>query len=174
MQTMMKHRKAIAFVLTLAMLFSIVPVAAWADDSSDTTTAYVTIVDQGEIVMAHQKVTVTTGSAIIDDFLKQAHEDSYEGGASAGYASAEGSYGLSITKLWGKDKTVLNVASASFGYYVNNASAWSLADSVKDGDHIVAFVYSDQTGWSDKYSYFNTDAITITTGSNLALQLNAA
>ena len=94
MQTMMKHRKAIAFVLTLAMLFSIVPTAVWAEtDGNDpkTTTAYVTIVDQGEIVMAHQKVTVTTGSAIIDDFLKQAHEDSYEGGASAGYASAEGS-----------------------------------------------------------------------------------
>lgn len=33
MQTMMKHRKAIAFVLTLAMLFSIVPAAAWADDA---------------------------------------------------------------------------------------------------------------------------------------------
>ena len=34
MQTMMKHRKAIAFVLTLAMLFSIVPAAAWADDDN--------------------------------------------------------------------------------------------------------------------------------------------
>ena len=171
MQTMMKHRKAIAFVLTLAMLFSIMPVAAWADDSSDTTTAYVTIVDQGEIVMAHQKVTVTTGSAIIDDFLKKAHEDSYEGGASAGYASAEGSYGLSITKLWGD-------TSGAFGYMVNNASAWSLADSVKAGDHIVAFVYSDQTGWSDKYSYFSTvpnNAAAVTeNGLELELELTVS
>ena len=170
MKQFMKNRKAIAFVLLIAMMFSIMPTAVWAettDNNPDTTTAYVTIVDQGEIVMAHQKVTVTTSSAIIDDFLREAHNDAYIGGVEAGYNSYTGEYGLSLGKLWGD-------TSGAFGYRVNDASAWSLADSVKDGDHVVAFIYSDQSGWSDIYSYFDTHQLTVSTSSAVTLNLRYA
>ena len=170
MKQFMKNRKAIAFVLLIAMMFSIMPTAVWAettDNNPDTTTAYVTIVDQGKIVMAHQKVTVTTSSAIIDDFLREAHNDAYIGGVEAGYNSYTGEYGLSLGKLWGD-------TSGAFGYRVNDASAWSLADSVKDGDHIVAFVYSDQNNYSDAYSYFNTDAAVTENGLELELELTVS
>ncbi|MBQ2015086.1 MAG: hypothetical protein II242_07895, partial [Peptococcaceae bacterium] len=175
MQTMMKHRKAIAFVLTLAMLFSIVPTAVWADDISGTTTAYVTIVDQGDFVyqgdfkVTHLPITFDdknkNGYTDIDDALKQAHDEFYEGGAAAGYASEERSYGLSITMLWGD-------TSGAFGYMVNNASVSNLAAPVEDDDYIVAFVYSDQTGWSDTYSYFNDDTAVIENGLALELELH--
>ena len=164
MQTMMKHRKAIAFVLTLAMLFSIVPVAAWADDISDTTTAYVTIANKGYLEVTHEAIEISdvnkNGYTDIDDALYAAHNAKYLGGATAGYASAEGS----LTKLWGD-------TSGNFGYWVNNGSAWGLTDPVTDGDHVVAFVYKDP--YNDKYSYFNTDAIT-TTASSLSLTLYKA
>jgi hypothetical protein len=69
-----------------------------------------------------------------------------------------------MTKLWGND-------SMNFGYYVNNASAWSLADSVKDGDNIVAFIYTDTTNYSDTYTYFNRDAVSVSVGKSITLTL---
>ena len=56
MQTMMKHRKAIAFVLTLAILFSIVPAAAWADDSQPV---------QNTVQLMHTKADMTTAQALM-------------------------------------------------------------------------------------------------------------
>ena len=171
MQTMMKHRKAIAFVLTLAMLFSIVPAAAWAEtDGNDpkTTTAYVTIANKGYLEVTHEAIEISdvnkNGYTDIDDALYAAHEKEYTGGAAAGYKAENGQLGLSIAKLWGDE-------SYNFGYWVNNASAWGLTDPVTDGDHVVAFVYKDP--YNDKYSYFNTDAIT-TTASSLSLTLYKA
>ena len=165
MKQIMKNRKAVAVVLLLAMLFSIMPTAAWADES-DETTAYVTVVNQGELVMAHKAVTVTTGSAIIDDFLREAHANYYTGDTD-GYASAEGDYGLSITELWGD-------TSGAYGYYVNDASAWSLADPVNDGDHVVAFIYSDQIYWGDQYSFFDTHKVVTENGLELILEVSVS
>ena len=168
MKQFMKNRKAIALVLLIAMMFSIMPTAVWAettDNNPDTTTAYVTIVDQGIIVMAHQKVTVTTSSAIIDDFLKQAHEDSYEDGASAGYATSNGW----LSKLWGD-------TSGNFGYWLENVPANSLTDKVSNNAYIVAainqHIYSHEEPWRDTYSYFNDDTAVIENGLALELELH--
>ena len=59
----------------------------------------------------------------------------------------------------------------SYGYYVNNTAAMSLADPVADGDFINAFVYTDLTGWSDVYCFF--DAETVAPGE-VTLTLSAA
>ncbi len=170
MQTMMKHRKAIAFMLMLAMLFSMMPIAAWANASStqaDSITAYVTIADEGNLVVKHEAIAVTdrngNGYTDIDDALYAAHEVKYTGDANAGYETAVGSYGLYITNLWGD-------TSGNFGYWVNDASAWGLTDAVTNGDHVVAFIYKEP--YNDKYSYFNTDAIE--TKSNVELELKIA
>ena len=98
---------------------------------------YVTISNAGEPVMAQRAVTVTdhngNGSFDVDDALYAAHKAAYPGGASNGYASAEGDYGLSITKLWGD-------TSGSFGYWLNDAACWLLADEVQEHDFLTAFV----------------------------------
>ena len=125
---------------------------------------------KGTFEVKNKTVKVTdynkNGSFDIDDTLYCAHEQNYKGGAAAGYNSYTGSYGLSLGKLWGDD-------SGSFGYYVNNASAWSLADVVKDGDYVYAFVYSDGVGWSDKYSYFDSIDTTALLGADKELILTA-
>ena len=101
---------------------------------------YVTVSNAGSVVLAQEKIVVTdrndNGFFDVDDALWAAHEAAYPGGAAEGYGSANGSYGLYITTLWGDN-------SGAFGYWLNNASCWSLTDVVADGDHLAAFVYQD-------------------------------
>lgn len=122
-------------------------------ETPEDVTVRVSIADAGELVVAAREIVVTDsdgdGIVSISDALYCAHEAFYEGGAEAGYAAEETEYGLSLTKLWGVEN------GGSYGYYVNNASAWSLADPVAEGDYIYAFGYADLEGWSDVYTYFN-------------------
>ena len=146
---------------------SALSVSAFADAN-----VYVTISDaDGNLAVAHKSVSVSDsdgdGALTINDALYAAHEEFYNGGAAAGYGSDTGDYGLMITKLWGSEN------GGSYGYYVNNASAMSLADPVADGDHLNAFVYTDLTGWSDTYCYFNEDEVSTEDGS-VTLTLSAA
>ncbi len=129
---------------------------------------YVTIANAGEIVMTQESILVSdhnkNGILDIDDALYFAHEYGYEGGAKEGYTSyTHKDYGLSISKLWGN-------TSGNFGYYVNNNSAWSLADEVKKGDYVTAFVYKN-ADWSDRYSYFDVNTATVVKGNTLELTL---
>lgn len=106
---------------------------------------------QGVIQVGYDTVSVTDvdkdGSYTVNDALQCAH-DKYYKGEGVGYSSATTEYGLSLTTLWGD-------TSGSFGYYVNNAASMSLADPIKEGDTISAYVYRDQTAWSDVYTYFD-------------------
>jgi len=160
-------KRPLALLLSLLLLTAILPAAALAADSAD---VYVTLSVAGELVKAQQPVTVTdangSGALDIDDVLRAFHDACYPGGAAAGYASETTSFGLSLKKLWGD-------TSGYFGYYVNNASAWSLADEVVDGDWITAFVYADQTDWSDQYAFFSADRITAAIGQPVSLTLYA-
>lgn len=148
------------------------PVCVATVSTSATADVKVTISDdKGELVLIQKDVTVTDidkdGELTINDALYIAHEENFEGGA-AGYGSGETAYGLSLNKLWG----VAN--GGSYGYYVNNSSAWSLADIVNDGDYINAFVYTDLSTWSDTYSYFDYMAMDIKETDEVKLQLLSA
>ncbi len=163
-------KKIISLALALfvcAALSASLMCAVSAEDES--VSVYVTI-SNGSLVLTHASVTVTDtdedGALTINDALTAAHDAYYEGGADAGYASETGDYGLSLTKLWGVEN------GGSYGYYVNNASAWSLADTVSEGDYIVAFVYTDLTSWSDTYSFFDTDSADVTTSDEVTLTLS--
>jgi len=131
---------------------------------------YVTIANAGTLVAAQAPVIVTDidadGSLTINDALYCAHEMLFEGGAAAGYASGQSQYGLSLNKLWGVEN------GGSYGYYVNDASAWSLTDPIKDGDYINAFVYTDLTAWSDAYAYFNAATAEAVCSQALTLTLS--
>ena len=128
----------------------------------------VTISDKGSVKMAQETVTVTDrnkdGKLDVDEALYAAHEKAYEGGAAAGYATGDSSWGLSVKKLWGD-------TSGAFGYYLNNVSCWSPTDVVSEGDYLSAFVYTDQSTWSDAYAYFGSDSYTEDAQASLTVEL---
>ena len=165
-------KKLISISVALIMLFGIWGISAFAEGTEASAKVYVTISNgEGKLVLTQEEITVTDrnddGSLTIDEALFATHEAKYEGGAAAGYGSAYTEYGLSLTKLWGD-------TSGSFGYYVNNKSSLSLADEVKDGDYITAFIYTDTTAYSDKYSFFDKNTLTVTADEEITLTLSAA
>ncbi|MBR2284360.1 MAG: hypothetical protein IJ874_08080 [Ruminococcus sp.] len=170
---MKKMKKLAAGIAAAALACSFTAVNSLAAENSDPVDVYVTISDStGKLVVTQEKVTVTDidndGALTINDALYIAHENSYEGGAEAGYGTSVTQYGLGITKLWGTEN------GGSYGYYVNNASAWSLSDVLKTGDYLNAFVYTDTTGWSDKYTYFDSNTAEAKQGDELTLTLSQA
>ena len=157
-------KKVLTLCLAAVLLMSVFSLTVFARDE-EIPHAYVTIVDEnGEIVVAMQEVSCAGNNVTIDDILKRAHDEYYDGGAEAGYASAESTYGLSLMKLWGNE-------SGSYGYYVNNASPMSLADEVKPGDHIYAFVYTDTVAWTDTYCFFSETRVSAEKGDIATLTL---
>ena len=130
----------------------------------------VSIADKGEVVMALETVTVTdrdaSGDFNVDEVLYAAHEAAYEGGAEAGYSSVDTEYGLSVATLWGDE-------NGSYGYWLNDASCWSLDDTVVEGDSLVAFVYQNTEVW-DSYSKFTSDEYDTTVGTALPVTLEKA
>ena len=148
----MKMKKLVAVMLAMILTLSAgLLIASAADESAD---VYVTISDvNGELALAAEKITVTDidgdDTLTINDALYAAHEQFYDGGAAAGYATEITKYGLSLTKLWG------TANGYSYGYMVNNASAWSMTDPVKADDYVAAYVFTDTKNFADKYSYFD-------------------
>lgn len=163
--------KKIIPVLAAALIScSAVSVCASAEDAVNVT---VTISDGSAApVLIQQKVNVTDidndGKLTVNDALYIAHEENYNGGAAAGYASKTGQYGLSLTKLWGKEN------NEAFGYYVDNVASMGLADPVSEGNSIYAFVYTDTTGFSDAYSWFDKNNSESKQGDELELTLSRA
>ena len=160
-------KKALLFFLTIVLFIS----SAMTVFAEDETVVYVSIAN-GEIVLPYEMITLkdvdNDGSLTINDALYLAHEQKYNGGAAAGYASSVSAYGLKIDKLWGEDN------GDSYGYYLNNASAMSLSDTLKNGDHVYAFCYTDLTNWSDTYSYFDITTSSVESGENITLTLYAS
>ena len=139
-------------------------------ESADPIDVCVTIADEGDIVMAKEAVTVTdrdaSGDFTVDEVLYAAHEAEYAGGAEAGYATAETAYGLGITKLWGD-------TSGNYGYWLNDASCWSLSDKVVADDHLVSFVYQNTEVW-DSYSKFDKDSYSVRAEEAVTVTLEKA
>ena len=151
-------KKIIAVLLSVLLVLSVGMLFVSADDAANSVDVHVTIVDEkSEFAVAYETVTVTDidndEALTVNDALYAAHEQFYDGGAAAGYATETTKWGLSLMKLWG----VAN--GGSYGYLVNNAFAWSLTDPVKADDYIVAFIYTDTKDFSDVYTYFEPQYI---------------
>lgn len=106
------------------------------------------------------------GMLNIDETLLALHEQYYADGA-VGYEAVEGQWGLSIAKLWG-DK------SGSYGYYYNDQMAMGLTDPVTDGGRVKAWIYQDQTGYSDLYTWFDMPALETKPDKTVSLTLQAS
>lgn len=157
-------KKNLTAILTAAIITGTFTVTACADEVS--AKVYVTISD-GTLKLSQEEIIAKDnnrdGKISIDEALFAAH-DLYQGSADIGYLSSESEYGLSLVTLWGNDCGV-------YGYYVNNASAMSLNDEIKDGDFINAFCYTDLETWSDTYCYFDKNTAE---GNEITLTLSAA
>ena len=163
--------KAMTAALAAALLVFMGCICALAEAAPEETKVRVTIVgENGEIVLAAREVAVTDadsdGALTIDDALFSAHETAYDGGAAAGYSSELTDYGKSLTKLWGIEN------GGCYGYYLNDASAFSLDDPVANGDYICAFVYTDLAGFSDAYAYFDVKSAGVKAGEEVKLTLS--
>lgn len=167
-----KMKRFFATVLAMVLMLTTFSLTAAAAGTDETAEVYVTICDKnGQLVLVQEKIIVTDvdedNALTINDALYNAHEAKYEGGAAAGYGSYYNPYlGLAMNKLWG----VVN--GERYGYYVNNALAWNLADTVKDGDYINAFVYTDLTNCSDIYCYFDVNTVSVSQGDEVTLTLS--
>ena len=157
----MKKTKITSLIMALVLVLTLTAALFTVAASADGVTVYVTV-SNGTLMLTSRAVSVTDvdgdGALTINDALVLAHDAAYEGGSAAGYASATGTYGLAITKLWGVEN------GGSYGYYVNDKSAMGLTDKVSDGDRINAFVYTDTVGFSDVYCYFDNSAVTAAAG----------
>lgn len=159
-------RKIISVIVALAAVVLAFPVSAAADEATVTVTVSVA----GELKISAQQIKVTDidndGSLTINDALICAHDKYYTGGSAAGFeSSTAGGYGLSIVKLWGDD-------SGAFGYYLNNEMVMtSLAETVKSGDAVNAYVYKDKTNWSDSYCFFDKESVSAKQGDSLEVTL---
>ena len=154
---------------TIAFLCALLALALCGAAMAET--VYVTIADgQGQLVLINAAIEVSDtdadGALTINEALFAAHEAAYEGGAEAGYAAADMGYGLSISRLWGEEN------GGSYGYYLNDVSAYSLLDPVADGDYLNAFVYTDLETWSDTYCAFDCVAVEMEAGKEVELTLN--
>ena len=162
-------KKTLALILAFIMIAGCTTSLAFAQENP---TVFVTIADKGSLEAVQLEVTVTDidadGKLTVNDALYAAHEVSYSGGASSGYGYyTHKDYGLSLGKLWGD-------SSGNFGYCINDKSCWGLADEVKDGDCVSAYVYSDGKYYSDKYSFFTVRTVSAKANSDIALTLCCA
>lgn len=160
-------KKVLSMVMVLMLLLVTCSVNVCA---AEETAVYVTIADaEGKLVLTQHAVAVTDidndGALTIHDALFAAHEEKYEGGAAAGYATSVTQYGISMDKLWG------TANGGSYGYYVSNTSAMSLLDPIQNGDYINAYVITDLTNWSDAYCYFDVYTVTANAGEEITLTL---
>lgn len=159
-------------ITVLLLVFLLICQSVMPALAQETTTVYVTISDgEGKLVLSHAAVSVTDvdedNQLTIHDALYCAHEQYYVGGAQAGYNAEESAWGLSLLKLWGVEN------GGSYGYYLNNASPMGLTDPVADGNTVKAFVYTDTTAFSDTFSYFDQDKITLDEAGNVTLTLRS-
>lgn len=159
-------KKILSTLLALAMLVSL---TAFAEEAP---TVYVSITtDTGALVMTYAPVPLTDADGddalTICDALMAAHTAYHPDGAEA-FLAEDTEWGKSMYRLWGVEN------GGSYGYCVNDASAVSLVDPVKAGDHVKAYAFTDLTNFSDTYSYFNAPVAAAAVNTEITLTLSAA
>lgn len=163
-------KKVIAILMMLVVVLSTLTLPVFANKDRAETSVYVSITD-GENKLSYAKVKVYDyggdGEFSVNEALYYAHVWYYDGGASAGYLTTETSYGLTLIKLWGKEN------GTGFGYYVNDKPATGMEMSLKEGDHVHAFVYTDTENFSDTYSYFDKTYFQVKKDESVTLTLKA-
>ena len=159
-------KKTLSLLLSLMLCILCLP----ALGEEDTYVSVSITDDTGALVLALESVLVndtdSDGLLTINDALACAHHAHPDG--MAAYATAQTEWGLSLLKLWGVEN------GGSYGYYLNDASAFSLTDPVKGNDHVKAYVFTDLNTFSDTYCYFDATYVETSIGETVELTLTAA
>lgn len=158
-------KKLIMLTLALGMILS--SFVFTVSGEGESVTVYVTIAN-GNLALVKQQVAVNDvdgdGKITINDSLVAAHREYYPG-IGDGYAYEITAYGISMTMLWGVEN------GGSYGYYVNDSMALSLADELHEGDYVYAFAYTDTVNFSDTYSYFDISSVSAAVKEEFTLTL---
>lgn len=156
-------KKIVVLLLSVIILCSLC-----ACKKENGTKIFVSISDD-KIELAAEGISVPDadkdGKLTVYDALFAAHEEKFPGGAKAGLATENTEYGISLTKLWGVEN------GTAYGYCVNDASALSLADEIKEGDRVFAYTYQDTAGFSDTYAFFDTFSTEVSKDEKISLAL---
>lgn len=164
-------KKTLSLLLSLMLCALCLP-ALGEGDNVATTQVYVSISDDtGALALVMEPVDAIDcdkdGALTIHDALACAHAAAHPEGAEA-YSAVPTEWGLSLMELWGVEN------GGSYGYYLNDASAWSLTDPIKEGDHVKAYAFTDLTGFTDTYAYFDQSRLEMAAGDTVVLTLTAA
>ena len=165
-------KRGLALLLSLMLVLSLCPAAAWA--GTEEVEVEISVYLQGMLafdinsdLMFRRTVTVTDvdadGTLTLNDALIAAHTAYYAEGAS-GYVVQRGY----VTKLWG-------VQSDSCGFFRNDALTDSVsAEIIQNGDRITAFTYYDTQYYSDRYTAFDKTSAVLAVGEEMELTLTGS
>lgn len=167
----MKIKRFLSLFLSIVMLISLVPVFA---EDANSVTVYVSATKYGEVLndksgipMAYVPVELSGKERYnLDDVFTELHNLYYEGGSEVGYASANGDYGLYITKFW-------EDVSGNFYYQVNGGTEYvsELSYEVKDGDYIDAIIFQNFYPNTEDYAKFDKTDIDVVEGEPFDITL---
>lgn len=170
--------KVAVILMALMMAVAFMPVSAFAAKAAKDVTVMLTVSDRGEIAaakngdsMAMKRVVVKdadkNGKITYNEALIAAHDMWFEGGAAAGYATGDPyGYGEMVTKLWGHETT-----NTLFFTNGEGLETGVMADTVKDGDLLLASINKDQINYADWYTEFDTNMIETDTDTDITLTL---
>ena len=167
----MKIRRLSALSLALALCLTLLGACgAKPAEEVPTVPMNVAISSEGTLVLPCVTVNVPdedgNGTVTVEEALTAAHAANFKDGA-AGFAMEDTEYGQSISKLWGVEN-----GCYAYSYYVN--TEYVLPDAeLKTDDVIYAYSYSDLAGFSDTYSYFDTQKLTVSAPGKLSFTLFA-
>lgn len=173
-------KRILALVLALTLALGLLPATALAAEREITIRLSVfnqgvpTQDKEGNAMLA-RSVAVTDrngdGAYSLDEALLAAHEAyAPNGGADyqSGYNNDWGTY--AVTKLWGEE-------SSAVSFYKDHAYTGAVdAEMLSEGQLVDAFIYKDQTNWTDRYCYFAqngtpVDTLSVCVGEEFALTL---
>lgn len=161
-------KKLLGILAAMALLLGCFSLNLSAE-TPDSINITVNLTAKGQLQVAEKSTRVSDvdgdGKITVNDALTIAHDESFPGGAAAGYGAKNTDYGLSIVKLWGIEQ------GYSYGYYINDQAAWSLNDVLKEGDCLYAFAYKDAENATDRYSFFDRHALEVKAGDEITLTL---
>lgn len=128
----------------------------------DSITVYMTFVDEGNIMVYGDSVTVydedEDGQYTIGNAFAALHRDYYSGGEN-GYAEVSNANVTGwVSKFWGERTT-------TFSYLRNYSWVSSTKQTIREGDTISAFNGEDSVSYSDLFTWFDSDSYSASTGT---------
>ena len=160
--------------LLLVIIMVITPLSAFAADTNNSITVYVTVSIYGEFaetadgedaVMLPVNLTESE-QYTLDRLFAKTHELYY---TPDGYASDTGDYGAYVTKFWGDE-------SGNFGYQVNggDVAVMGLTHTLEDKDYVDVAIYKSLYPYTEAYSKFDTVKAQTSANNDISLTLYEA